>query len=157
MIWTTGFDPVLRLRVTNRRNEMQELLLVESAREAFSAAWSNLQWWASVSFGLLALASFGRRQLILPAAIGLSVLYFLFTIFTLLNTVGMLSLAIGAIRELSALRESGNISAVGRGFLGSYERFGFLNGSIFYACFFATFLGTLTYLWYAYRVNSRSR
>jgi hypothetical protein len=157
MIGTSENDPALTFGVTNCHKQMQELLLVESVREAFSTAWSNLQWWASVSFGLLALASFGRRQLILPAAIGLSVLYSLFTIFTLLNTVGMLSLAIGAIRELSALRESGNISAVGRGFLGSYERFGFLNGSIFYACFFATFLGTLTYLWYAYRVNARSR
>ena len=136
---------------------MQELLLVESVREAFSAAWSNLQWWASVSFGLLALASFGRRQLILPAAIGLSILYSLFTAYTFLNTAGMVSIARGALTDLSALRESGNISAAGRSILELYESVGLLNGLIYYACFFATFLGTLTYLWYAYRVNSRAR
>jgi hypothetical protein len=56
---------------------MEEPLLAEAHRELYGLVWPNLQWWASVSFGLLALASFGRKHLNLLTTTGLSVLYVL--------------------------------------------------------------------------------
>ena len=135
---------------------MSELLLVETFREAFADAWSMLQWWASVSFGLIAVASFARDKLNLVVVMGLSVLYSLFTAYSYLNIAALATIALGARVELAALSDSGSISAVGLSVLEYWERLGHLNARIFPLCFLITFVGTLAYLWYAFRNNSKA-
>ena len=68
---------------------MDEFQLVETYREGFAVQWAQLQWWASVSFGLLALASFGRKHLSLAVTSGLSTLYLLFSVFSVINVYAM--------------------------------------------------------------------
>jgi len=136
---------------------MYELALVETLREAFGEIWSSLQWWASVSFGLIAVASLGRDRLNLLVTIGLTALYSLFTVYTLGNGSLMIAEASGAIQELAALRESGDISAVGALTLQRYENpmMGLDFSLIFFACFVATYVGSVGYLWYSYRKSSK--
>jgi Ca2+/Na+ antiporter len=137
---------------------MYELALVETMREAFGEIWSSLQWWASVSFGLIAVASLGRDRLNLLVTIGLTALYSLFTVYTLGNGSLMIAEATGAIQELAALRDSGELSAVGALTLQQYENpWAGLNFSfVFFGCFVATYVGSVAYLWYSYRKMSRS-
>ena len=119
-------------------------------------AWSNVQWWASISFGLIALASFGRERLNLFTVAGLAVLYSIFTVYSLVNTMAMVVHAASAREALSALADSEGISAAGAGVLRFTEAWGLFNGALFMICFGATFVGSLAYLWYSYRKASTS-
>lgn len=128
---------------------MDEFQLVETYREGFAVQWAQLQWWASVSFGLLALASFGRRHLSLVVTIGLSTLYVLFSIFSAINIYAISVTIVTTVSELSALE---GVSAVGETIVSSL-RVRQVNALVGITCFFATFGGTLIYLWYSYRKN----
>jgi len=128
---------------------MDEFQLVETYREGFAVLWAQLQWWASVSFGLLALASFGRKHMTLAVTIGLSTLYVLFSVFCAVNVLAMTGHIVAAVAELSTLE---GVSDVGKSISGSV-RIGQLNGLVASACFLATACGTLTYLWHAYHKN----
>jgi hypothetical protein len=135
---------------------MPDLPLVAEYREALSSSVAQLQWWASVSFGLIALAHFGRKHLTLMVAICLSAAYFMFTLFAFVNAAFLGRIMAGAQTELSALRDSKNISAVGLALLKIDESGGRLNGILMIVCMVVTFLGTLTFLWYAYRKQSHA-
>lgn len=128
---------------------MDEFQLVETYREGFAVQWAQLQWWASVSFGLLALAGFGRKHLSLPVTIGLSALYLLFSVYSAINVYAMVMPIVATVSELSAL---GAVSDVGESILGSV-RVRQLNALVGALCFVATLAGTLTYLWHSYRKN----
>jgi hypothetical protein len=134
---------------------MPDLPLVAEYREALSSSVAQLQWWASVSFGLIALAHFGRKHLTLMVAICLSAAYSMFTLFAFVNTAFFGRIMAGTIIELSALRDSKSISAVGLALL-NIDEFGRVNGILMIVCIAVTFLGTLTFLWYAYRKQSRA-
>lgn len=138
---------------------MYELALVETLREAMATIWSSLQWWASVSFGLMAVASLGRDRLNLFVTLSLTALYSLFTVYTLGNGSLMIAEAGGAVQDLAALRDAGTIGSVGARTLQSYEHpMAGLNFSlIFFSCFVATYAGCLGYLWYSFRKESRNR
>ena len=133
---------------------MPDLPLVAEFREALSSTVAQLQWWASVSFGLIALAHFGRKHLTLMVAICLSAAYLMFTLFAFVNAAFLGRIMAGTLTELSALRDSRNISAVGLALL-KIDELGRLNGIVMIVCIAVTFLGTLTFLWYAYRKHSR--
>ena len=131
---------------------MDEFQLVETYREGFAVQWAQLQWWASVSFGLLALASFGRKHLSLAVTSGLSTLYLLFSVFSVINVYAMVVTIAATIPELNAL---GDISTVGESIVDS-TRVRITNALVGTACFLATFCGTLAYLWYSYRKNKQA-
>ena len=132
---------------------MNELALVETIRDSFGILWSSLQWWASISFGLIALSTFGRERLNLPITIFLTVLYSLFTVYTLGNGSLMIAQATGAVQDLAALRDSGEIGATGALTLQRSENpmAGLDFGLIFFGCFIATYAGSVAYLWYSFR------
>ena len=138
---------------------MYELALVETLREAMGTIWSSLQWWASVSFGLMAAASFGRDRLNLPITLFLTALYSLFTVYTLANGSLMIAEASGAIQELSGLRDAGEIGAVGTRTLQAYENpmAGLNFNFVFFASFIATYAGSVGYLWYSFRNVSKNK
>ena len=131
---------------------MLDLPLVAEFREALSSTVAQLQWWASVSFGLIALAHFGRKHVTLMVAICVSAAYSMFTIFAFVNAAFLGRIMAGTLTELSALRDAKNISAVGLALLN--EPGAGLNGILMIVCIVVTFLGTLTFLWYAYRKHS---
>lgn len=128
---------------------MDEFQLIETYREGFAVAWAQLQWWASVSFGLLAMASFGRKHLSLAVTNGLSILYLLFSVFSLLNVYLVLVPTATAAADLSQLEGVSNVGAS----VFNNKTIGQSNALIAMVCFVATFCGTLTYLWHSYRKN----
>lgn len=128
---------------------MDEFQLVETFRDGFAVQWAQLQWWASVSFGLLALASFGRKHLSFAVTAGLTALYVLFSVFCVINVLAVTIPIIGAVSELNSLE---TVSDVGESILRS-TRIRQLNALVAQVCFVATFLGTLAYLWHSYRNN----
>jgi hypothetical protein len=128
---------------------MDEFQLVETYREGWAVLWGQMQWWASVSFGLLALASFGRKHLSFGVAIGLTTLYSLFSIFCYINFQVIVVSVSGAIAELETLED---ITYAGQNILDA-QNVSSINGLFFYACFLATFCGSLAYLWHSYHKN----
>lgn len=136
---------------------MYELALLETLRDAFATVWSNLQWWASVSFGVMAVTTFARDRLTLLITIFLTALYSLFTAYTLGNGSLMIAQASGAIQALVEIRDSGEISTVGALTLQQYENpvAGLNFGAVFFSCFVATYVGTVAYLWFSYLKPSK--
>ena len=130
--------------------QMNEFQLVETYREGFVAVWAQLQWWASISFGLLTLASFGRKHLSLHVTIGLSVLYVTYTFFSLMNSYALLITIVGAVAELGTLE---NLSIVGTNIINTTD-IRILNSLAGMVCFLVTTCGTLAYLWHSHR-NSK--
>jgi hypothetical protein len=136
---------------------MYELALLETLREAFATIWSSLQWWASVSFGVMAVATFARDRLILPITVFLTALYSLFTAYTLGNGSLMIVQASGVIEALAGMRDSGELTTVGALTLQRYENpiAGLDFGAVFFGCFVATYVGTVAYLWFSYLKQSK--
>ena len=133
---------------------MFELALVETVRESMAVAWSHLQWWASVSFGLIALAGFGRDKLNRSSVIGLTILYSAFSVYSLVNTTAMVVHAEGARDVLRTLAETEGISSAGSSAIYFSETWGWVNLPIFAFCYVATFAGSLAYLWHSYRTQT---
>ena len=136
---------------------MDELTLIQIRSDSFAQVWSSLQWWASISFGLIALCAFKRERLNLAVTAGLTVLYTVFSIYTLLNVGSMMTNVVGAMAELSALRDAGQIGYIGTQVIGYAEGPGGLNGTVFLVCFVATYGGSLAYLWYSHRSAANSK
>ena len=134
---------------------MGEAAIIESFSYSFELAWSNLQWWASISFALIALATFGRERLNFLISISVSVLYSLFSVYTWQNSMAAVAIATGRTNQLFAMRDANELSPAGMGLIQWIEQWGRLNGGIGLACYVATYLGTLAYLWYAYHRKHR--
>jgi len=131
-----------------------QILLFE--QESFTSIWYAIQWWASISFGLIALTRFSGKQLNLPIVIGVSIIYSLFTVFTIVNMLMVVAGLQGTREDLRALRDSGGIGLAAERLLGFREQYASVNGLIILTCVVATFAGTIAYLVYAYRKERRS-
>ena len=137
---------------------MTEFELVQTFSYAFEQAWSNLQWWASISVGLIALASIAARRLTLAMVVGITILYAVFTAYSVVNIEVMSNgIAAGALRELFQLRDSGALTAVGLNLLDWGQSRARLGGTLYRICLYGMFSGTLAYLWWSYRRGSRVR
>jgi hypothetical protein len=136
---------------------MSEHELLESFRSSFDQAWTQLQWWASVSFGLIALTHFAARKLNLAIVVCVSLLYVLFTIYVSLNVQALTLIGVGYLKELEVLRDSGEIGPAALSILDFASRYGLLNSWIYRLCVVATCIGTISYLVYTYRKGLRSR
>jgi hypothetical protein len=121
-----------------------------------TSAWSQLQWWASVSFGVLALARFAAKDLRRWHVIGVSILYVAYTVYCVINTLMLTNYAGGFFRELQAQREAGDLAPpVSRamGFANSLNAPAVLT---FFVCLVGLFLVSLTYLWGAHLKGRKS-
>ena len=135
--------------------QMPDLLIVEQLRLALSQAYSLMQWWASVSFGLLAVAHFGKDQLNRVFVVILSLLYAAFTLYTLVN-IGSFFREFGGYRaDLRVIAETGEISAGALAWI-TPTRMGALLIPSFAICTLGIFFGVLFYLVYSYRRERRS-
>ena len=129
---------------------MRDLMLLELYRIAIGQLWSLVQWWASVSFGLIALGHFASKKLNLAFVIVLTVLYTSFSAYFLGNTGSMVLEIRGYRDELMLLMNAGELGPAGIAFL---ENYGSTSVTVigFIVALFGTFLGTVGFLIYSYR------
>jgi len=130
---------------------MQEFQIVELIFSGLDQAWSSLEWWASVSFGLIALTHFAAKKLNLTIVIAVSVLYILFTIYSGFNVAISTGKATFYIQDMRALAESGAISSGGIGTMDQMRVLAPPAVMTMILCAAGTFLGTLAYLVFSYR------
>ena len=114
-----------------------------------------MQWWASVSFGLLAVAQFGRDQLNRVFIVVLALLYAAFTLYTAVNITSFFREFDGYRADLRGIAETGEISAGALAWI-TPTRMGALLFPSFATCTLGIFFGVLFYLVYSYRRGRRS-
>jgi hypothetical protein len=113
-----------------------------------------LQWWLSISIGLVALAHFAIRKINLPIVVFVSALYVAHTVNTARGLFKIGGINRGATLELEQLADSGNASQITEAFLEAPSAILPLYGF----AFAGTFLGTLWFLVYCYlRVRNEKK
>ncbi len=128
---------------------MSEYELVYLASEYINRTWQLLQFWASVSFGLLAVSYLAAKHLNLAMAVVLTLLYCSFTLFimTMLGLNG--EVVDGFITDLAALDSTDKGSALTS--QGAQKIVttspGPLPMALIVSAFFGTFVSTLYFLW----------
>ena len=130
---------------------MQEDSLLELLIMTQDSVRNTLQWWASISFGLIALGHFAAEKLKRPVVILLCCLYTLFTAFIFDHLTWLIWYLRGPNEELLALQDSGQLSIAGQSFVNASGLFGLGTIPIFLGCAIGTFFGTLWYLIHSYR------
>jgi hypothetical protein len=80
-----------------------------------------LQWWAGISFGVIAVAHFAANRLNRPIVSLILLVYVSQTANTVLFAIRQSDLTGGIAQELVILRESGELSAVGTAWLESQD------------------------------------
>jgi len=80
-----------------------------------------LQWWAGISFGVIAVAHFAADKLKWPIVIVVLLVYVSQTANTFLYAIKMSGLVAGIRHELELLRDSGSASAIGTAWLDSQD------------------------------------
>lgn len=134
----------------------QETAILELVAIAMGHAWSLLQWWASISFGLIALTHFGAPRLNRLLVIVLVTLYSLFTVFWWLNHSALVHELLGHVSDLKTLQES---QALGAAALAKVELFegwrGIASAVIVLLCVLGTYVGTTAYLLHTFLKGQR--
>ena len=136
---------------------LEEIAIVELINNQFGYAWSLIQWWGSVSFGLIAMSHVARKQLNFYIVIVVPALYSAYTIYSFLGIWLMIRKSVGYQLVLIELADSGNLSTGGLMTLGAHQRIGSLVGPLMLIFIAGTFISTVLYLIYSYRKELRSR
>lgn len=128
---------------------MSEYELIYLASEYINRTWNLLQFWASVSFGLIAVSHIASRHLTWAMVSIVSLLYVSFSIFVM----SMISLnekvVDGFLMDLEVLLEAGTLSTRGAEAIISFDpnlvqRLAIMGASI------GTCISTLFFLWYCF-------
>ncbi|MEP1471753.1 MAG: hypothetical protein ABJK25_12330 [Halieaceae bacterium] len=82
---------------------MSEPEILELVFTIFDRYWNVVQWWASVSFGLLLVAHFAAERLRLHWVVGVVVLYAVYSLWVYLLLDYNMEVAFAYIRDLSAI------------------------------------------------------
>jgi hypothetical protein len=80
-----------------------------------------LQWWAGVSFGVIAVAHFASKRLNLAIVLLILLVYVSQTANTLIFAIRLGGMTEGVTQELMRLSASGEISAIGQAWLQSQD------------------------------------
>lgn len=126
---------------------------VEIAYQTFlygEAMASMLQWWAGVSFGLIAVSYFAAKRINLFFVIVLLSLYILFSIGLVNTLVAIQGWQAALMADFAALESTSNFGAV---FMSSTAGSPFR--SAFALAVLGTFLGCIAYVVYAYMHSRR--
>ena len=133
---------------------MSEDRILELTLQANELTATYLQWWLSISIGLVAVAHFAIRKINLPIVLFISALYVAHTVNTARSLFKIGSVFGGAALELEQLAASGNASHITEAFLQAPGAILPLYGF----AFVGTFLGTLCFLAYCYlRVRNENK
>lgn len=116
--------------------------------------WETIQWWVSMSLGLVAVAHFGGKSLTKPLFILLLTLYISFTVFmaTYVNISQERMLA--SLEDLAALPPDQLSFTSGTVLAGNTDSIIFsLSMTI---CLFGVFAGSIYFLYYTYKASRAS-
>lgn len=131
---------------------MSEDLIIELMNEYLNRTWSIMQFWVSVSFGLIAVSHLAVKHLHLVMAVVVSILYSAFTIFVI-SILGLNSEVVsGFIADLAAMNEAGTLMTKGALRVVQNDP-GRLQVMSIVIAFMGTFFGTLFFMWYSYSKN----
>lgn len=130
---------------------MSEYELIYLSSEYLNRTWSLLQFWASISFGLIAVAYFASKHLHLVMVITLTILYLAFTTF-ISSIIGLNEhIVAGFFEDLAAL----NSLSQGATHLFEAAPGPMMKVSII-VVYFGTGLGVLFFLWYSYFLTKKN-
>ena len=115
---------------------------------------SLLQWWLSVSVGLVAAAHFFAKKLNLYLVVFLVMLYTCFSVYTHLFVTLTFVTNVGLIDALNAIPDD-QVSAAGRAFLSWPNSLQIVMGSAFALCVVGGFFGAVAYFVFSYRASAR--
>lgn len=124
---------------------MTEYELIYLSSEQLNRTWSLLQFWASISFGLIAVSHFANKHLNLAMILTLTVLYLAFTGF-IASIIGLNEHVVeGFLEELA---NKATLSKGAQNLITSAPGGGKM--IFIFTAFFGTFLGVICFLWYSY-------
>lgn len=115
---------------------------------------SLLQWWASISFGLIALSHIGRKQLNLSLVILIVLLYIGFSLAMLaifFDEIAISNKIVLLLKDMESTNEPG------KEFIDFMNNKGFPLWGVFglTISFIGTFIGSIFYVLYAYKSNKK--
>lgn len=130
---------------------MSEYELIYLASEYLNRTWSLLQFWASISFGLIAVAYFASKHLHLAMVITLTILYLAFTAF-ISSIIGLNEhIVAGFMEDLAAL------NTLSQGATNLFESApGPVMQVSIVVVYFGTCFGVLFFLWYSYILSRKN-
>ena len=132
---------------------MNEADLIYHLSETINRSWALIQWWASISFGLLLVAHFASDRLNRYLLIFLSALYLGFSILMMAVLQKNVGVTNAVYVDLAKLAESSEaITATGRFWL---ENRGISFQILLPITLLGTFIGVWGYLIYCYRKQSQ--
>ena len=150
-----------KIRATRRGGVVTEAEIYEFISVHQGTLITLLQWWASVSFALVALAHFGRNSLNLFLVSIVLLLYVAFSLFAygiFLDQVNRITQLLGDLSSISGnASDSSLISSYllrSRGEVGSTGDWARFYWPL-YVALIGTFLGSVAYVIYAYRGNRK--
>lgn len=130
---------------------MTEDQILNQFGENNALIFSLLQWWLSVSVGVVAAAHFFAKKLNLYLVVFLAALYSCFSIYTHLFVTLTFLGNVGLINALNAIPEQ--VSPAGRALLAWPTSLQIVMGIAFTLCVVGGFFGTLAYFVVSYRTN----
>ena len=131
---------------------MTEDQILNQFGENNAVIFSLLQWWLSVSVGLVAAAHFLSKKLNLYLVIFLATLYSFFSVYTHLFVALTFVTNVGLIDALNAYPED-QLSKAGQAFLAWPDSLQTLMAGAFVLCVVGGFVGAVTYFLVSYRSN----
>ena len=131
---------------------MSEDLIIDLMNEYLNRTWSIMQFWVSVSFGMIAVSHLAAKHLNWTMAVIISVLYSAFTVFVI-SILGVNERVVdGFMTDLATKHEAGTLITKGALNVLQSDPSGLQIMSITVA-FMGTFFGTLLFLWYSFVKN----
>lgn len=134
---------------------MTEAEAIEIMNFALGELLDLIQWWASISIGLIALTHFWEKRLNLAIVISLAIAYTLFTVYAVDNVLVFGTTMQAGFTQLTAMQDDGRLGPGGAVLLASPFT-GSLPTAVWALCTFGVYLGALTFLTLTYRRNRTS-
>lgn len=124
--------------------------------EYVNRQWDVMQFWASISFGLMAASHVAAKHLNLLAAVVISVLYISFSIFVL-NILKMNGIIVnGYIGDFKTMIDAGSLSTIGAKMTVSVQP-GAVSLLVISFAYIGTFAASLAFLWGTYILAHRKK
>lgn len=131
---------------------MTEFQILYLHSELVARLWTIVIWWASVSFGLLALAHFASEKLNLLSLIFLVILYVTVSVFVFNIQSIIFSTQATMFAELRSLNSAGKLSLIGQQ---AMQGTGKITYILHYSAQLGTFIGCIAYLVYSFKKTHR--
>ncbi|MAT93216.1 MAG: hypothetical protein CME59_11510 [Halioglobus sp.] len=135
---------------------MSEAEILEHLFSIYDRYWTIVQWWASVSFGVIMIAYFAADKLRAILLITVLALYVIYSAWVFMLLMYNVDIAYGLFEDLGALSRTGELETQGArvALENSFVNYGTRLGMVALP---ATFLACIGYLLYAYSQVRKSK